>query len=93
MENHPDVFVCGAKVHYFKGESSPVTQQVNLGKDNAASIKGKFLRLGENTRIKNTKANYQIEDMESYRVRMFLQIRDLCIQLLFLILKNCSNII
>ena len=70
MESHFDVFVCGAKVHYFKGESSPVTQQVNQGKDNAVSIKGKFLRLRENTRIKNTKANYQIEDMESYRVRM-----------------------
>ena len=70
MESHPDVFVCGAKVHYFRGESSPVTQQVNQGKDNAVSIKGKFLRLRENTRIKNTKANYQIEDMESYRVRM-----------------------
>ena len=70
MERHPDVFVCGTKIKTFKDELSPVIQQANQGKDNLAFIKWKFSRLRENTRIKYTKSNYQIEDMENYRVRM-----------------------
>lgn len=70
MESHPDVFVCGTKVKHFRDELSPAARQANEEKNAMAFIKDKISWLIDNTRIKKTQANYELEDMESYRVRM-----------------------
>lgn len=66
MESHPDVFVCGTKVRYFKDKLLSVTQQADQPKKESVFIKEKDSRGKKNTVITNT----EMEDMESYRVRM-----------------------
>ena len=66
MESHPDVFVCGSKVIFFKDRALSDIKPADQTKKQYTFIKKKASRKKENTEIVNSK----VEDMESYRVRM-----------------------
>lgn len=66
MESHPDVFVCGSKVIFFKDRALSDIKPADQTKKQYTFIKKKASRRKENTEIVNSK----VEDMESYRVRM-----------------------
>ncbi len=66
MESHPDVFVCGSNVLFFKDRALPEIKPADQTKKQYTFIKKKDFRRKESTEIVNCK----VEDMESYRVRM-----------------------
>lgn len=85
MESHPDVFVCGAKVKHFKDKLLLATRQADQPQKESVFFKENNSWRKKNTGITNRK-KWKI--WKAIVSGCFLKIQDLCIRLLFLIMKN-----